>query len=51
MNSLAQHLNIRNPKDWGKVHVKHVIEYGGSTLIAKHNGSLFSTLQSVYSGI
>lgn len=52
LDELARKLNIKSPRDWGKVTIREFHRYGGSALLTLyHNSSLFSCLQSVYKGI
>lgn len=43
-------LNIKNPKDWGKVTLHQLNELKGAGLLNYYKGSLFTCLQSVYKG-
>lgn len=49
MDELALKLNIKSPKDWGKVRLRTIYEQGGGALLNKYyGGSLFTCLQSLY---
>lgn len=48
---LVKILNINEPKDWGKVTVNSVHEYGGKSLLIHYQNSLYRALCSVYKGV
>lgn len=43
-------MNIKNPKDWGKVTISQIRELGGGSLLTYYGGSTISCLQAVYKG-
>lgn len=50
LDEVAMKLNIKNPRDWGKVTTRRFFELGGISLLKYYNRSLFACLQSVYKG-
>lgn len=51
LDSVAIKLNIKTASDWGKVTRDRFFKVGGSSQLLKYyKGSLFSCLQSVYTG-
>lgn len=51
MDRIAIICNISHPSDWGKIKVRTIHKFGGSTLLNTHyNGSLFNCLEAVYKG-
>lgn len=51
LDSVAKHLHIQIPKDWGTVTQDKIIELGGTTLLKQYENSLFKTLEKVYSSM
>lgn len=52
LDSLALKLQIKNPKDWGKIAKSNIQELRRTHFLSKlYGGSLFNCLQSVYSGM
>lgn len=51
LNEVALKLNIKNPRDWGKVTANQIYELGGISLLhSRYHGSLFACLRSVFKG-
>lgn len=52
LDELKAKFNIQQPKDWGNVTVREVLEEKGGTLLSGYyGGSLVACLKSVYSGL
>lgn len=51
MNEVAIKLNIKCPRDWGRVKAKRFKELGGRAILSYHNDSLFCCLKAIYEGI
>lgn len=49
-DSLAQHLNIQNPKEWYRVTLDSVRSKGGETIMELYDNSLIKALQTVNPG-
>lgn len=50
LDELSTKLNIKEPKEWGRVTTHRIRELGGASLLNRYNGSLFNCLQSLYEG-
>lgn len=51
LDEVAEKLNIKNPRDWGKVTGQLISDLGGTSLLSNYyDNSLFSCLQSIYAG-
>lgn len=49
MDTIALHLNIQKPSDWGKITSSRIFELGGVTMLKNYyKGSLFACLQTLY---
>lgn len=51
LDKLAIQLHIKEPKEWGSVTKKQVINLGGKTLLWNYEDSIWKTLRNVYPGI
>lgn len=51
LDKLAKQLHIKEPKQWGTVTKRQVIDLGGKTLLCNYEDSLWKILQSVYPGM
>lgn len=47
---IAITLQIKLPRDWGKITNQKVKELGGGSVLGRFNDSLFGCLQSLYQG-
>lgn len=50
LDDVAISLNIKQPQDWGKVTKKRFFQLRGQPVLQFYDYSLFSCLQSVYTG-
>lgn len=50
LDDVAMKLNIKTPRDWGKVSQRDFYKLGGSSLLSHYNSSIFDCLQSIYKG-
>ncbi len=46
--SFLYEANIKEPRDWYFVSIKHIVERGGTGLLYHHNRSLMRALRAVY---
>ena len=52
LGKLKIQLNIRKPRDWGKITIQEFEKSGGSSLLnGYYKHSLFACLESVYRGL
>lgn len=49
-DEIAKKLNIRDPRDWGRITRLQIHELGGGSLLTQYDGSPFKLLASVYKG-
>lgn len=51
LDGVASTLNVRNPRDWGKVTIKHIkCLKRGHSMLRHYNHSLFVCLRTIYKG-
>lgn len=50
LDKIAIELNLKNPRDWGKVSTKVFREHGGDGILNYYKSSLYDCLASVYRG-
>ena len=50
LEELAKKLKIKEPKDWGRITTRKVIENGGIHVLRAYQGSLYKALESVFPG-
>ncbi len=48
IDEIGKHLNITNKEEWYKLTSATLVQYGGSQLLEKFNGSLSKLLSHVY---
>lgn len=50
LDEIAMKLNIKNPKDWGKVTKFQFYELGATSLLNSYGSSPFACIKSIYKG-
>lgn len=50
LDQIAFKLNIKNPRDWGRITTEKFKELGGGTLLSYYNNTLIKCLKSNYAG-
>lgn len=52
LDELAVKLNVKEPRDWGKIPRNRIYEFGGASLLTNYyNSSVFNCIRSVYKGL
>jgi hypothetical protein len=51
LENLKLALHIKEPKDWGKLTIREISQYGALSMLKFYHNSLFYCLQSIYPGI